>query len=169
MHVVRSAYCELQASSCPLLRRATIPRRTCTATAAFSAHSSIDGQGAQTQHLTRRPLLIFGKGAAYSKADAALQSFVEATGIPFLGTAMGRGCVPDSHPNCVAAARSLALAQADVALIVGARWASAVHASHDGYSEHGCVMHGHRHGAGLRAGQPPQLRSGRQVAPTRAG
>lgn len=38
-----------------------------------------------------------------------------------LGTAMGRGLVPDDHPLCVNAARSLALAQADVALIVGAR------------------------------------------------
>ena len=70
-----------------------------------------------------RPLLIFGKGAAYAKADAALQSFVETTGIPFLGSAMGRGCVPDSHMHCVAAARSLALAQADVAVVVGARCA----------------------------------------------
>ena len=69
----------------------------------------------------RRPLLIFGKGAAYARADAALVSFVEASGVPFLGSAMGRGCVPDSHPACVAAARSLALAQADVAVIVGAR------------------------------------------------
>ena len=68
-----------------------------------------------------RPLLIFGKGAAYAQADAALLSLVESTGIPFLGSAMGRGCVPDSHPSCVAAARSLALAQADVAVIVGAR------------------------------------------------
>ncbi len=46
---------------------------------------------------------------------------VEATGIPFLATAMGRGVVPDNHPQNVNAARSLALAKADVALIVGAR------------------------------------------------
>ena len=68
-----------------------------------------------------RPLLVFGKGAAYGRADAALQGFVDTSGVPFLGSAMGRGCVPDSHFACVAAARSLALAQADVAVVVGAR------------------------------------------------
>ncbi len=28
------------------------------------------------------------------------------TGIPFLPTPMGKGVLPDDHPNCVAAARS---------------------------------------------------------------
>lgn len=70
-----------------------------------------------------RPLVVIGKGAAYSQADQALRALVDATGLPFLATAMGRGVVPDSHPNNVNAARSLALAQADVALIFGARCA----------------------------------------------
>ena len=72
---------------------------------------------------TCRPLIVIGKGAAQSQADAQLRKLVEATGIPFLATAMGRGVVPDNHPQNVNAARSLALAKADVALIVGARWA----------------------------------------------
>lgn len=42
-------------------------------------------------------------------------------GFPVLHTAMGRGILPDSHPQCVNAARSLALEGADVALVVGAR------------------------------------------------
>ena len=71
-----------------------------------------------------RPLLVIGKGAAYAQADGVLRSFVEATGLPFLGTAMGRGVVPDSHAACVQSARSLALSQADVAIVVGARCAS---------------------------------------------
>ena len=70
-----------------------------------------------------RPLIVIGKGAAQSQADTQLRKLVEATGIPFLATAMGRGVVPDNHPQNVNAARSLALAKADVALIVGARWA----------------------------------------------
>lgn len=41
--------------------------------------------------------------------------------LPFLATSMGRGVVPDDSPLCVNAARSMALAQADVALVVGAR------------------------------------------------
>ncbi len=42
-------------------------------------------------------------------------------GLPVLCTAMGRGLVPDAHPLCVNAARSTALREADVALVVGAR------------------------------------------------
>ena len=64
---------------------------------------------------------MIGKGAAYAQADKVLTAFAESSGIPFLSTAMGRGVVPDSHAGCVQAARSLALAKADVAVIVGAR------------------------------------------------
>ena len=65
-----------------------------------------------------RPLIIFGKGALGS--GEAAQKVVN-LGIPFLGTNMGRGLVPDSHPLCMNSARSLALKEADVALVVGAR------------------------------------------------
>lgn len=68
-----------------------------------------------------RPLVVIGKGAAYSQADAALRAFCKATQLPFLATAMGRGVVPDDAAGCVNAARSLALAQADVAIVFGAR------------------------------------------------
>lgn len=70
-----------------------------------------------------RPLLVIGKGAAYSQADAALRTFVERAGLPFLATAMGRGVVPDTHGASANAARSLALAKADVAIVFGARCA----------------------------------------------
>ena len=69
----------------------------------------------------KRPLLIIGKGAAYARAEVELQKLVESCGIPFLPTPMGKGVLPDSHPLCAGAARSLALAQCDVALVVGAR------------------------------------------------
>lgn len=65
--------------------------------------------------------MVVGKGAAFSQADSALTKLADASGIPFLSTAMGRGVIPDSHPNSANAARSLALAKADVALIFGAR------------------------------------------------
>eukprot|EP00884_Botryococcus_braunii_P001865 jgi/Botrbrau1/1167/Bobra.0162s0055.1 len=68
-----------------------------------------------------RPLVVIGKGAAYSQADEALRALIDGTGLPFLATSMGRGVVPDSHPHNVNAARSLALAKADVAIIFGAR------------------------------------------------
>ncbi len=65
--------------------------------------------------------MVIGKGASYSQADTALRAFVDATGLPFLATAMGRGVVPDSHDLNVNPARSAALAGADVALVFGAR------------------------------------------------
>ncbi|XP_072250534.1 2-hydroxyacyl-CoA lyase 1 [Leuresthes tenuis] len=69
----------------------------------------------------KTPLVIIGKGAAYSRAETVLRDFVEMSGLPFLPTPMGKGVLPDDHPNCVAAARSRALLQADVVLLLGAR------------------------------------------------
>ena len=68
-----------------------------------------------------RPLIILGKGAAYSQADDDIRAFIERTGIPFLPMSMAKGLLPDNHPQCVAAARSYALAQADAVMLVGAR------------------------------------------------
>jgi oxalyl-CoA decarboxylase len=69
----------------------------------------------------RRPLVVLGKGAAYSQADKQIRAFIEATGLPFLPMSMAKGLLPDYHPQSVAAARSLALRKADVVLLVGAR------------------------------------------------
>ncbi|MGH3555688.1 MAG: oxalyl-CoA decarboxylase, partial [Mycobacterium sp.] len=69
----------------------------------------------------QRPLIVLGKGAAYAQADDVIRKFVEATGIPFLPMSMAKGLLPDTHPQSVAAARSLALARADVVMLVGAR------------------------------------------------
>jgi oxalyl-CoA decarboxylase len=69
----------------------------------------------------RRPLIVLGKGAAYAQADNVIEKFVEGTGIPYLPMSMAKGLLPDTHPQSVAAARSLALARADVVMLVGAR------------------------------------------------
>ncbi|KAJ3685206.1 hypothetical protein LUZ61_014370 [Rhynchospora tenuis] len=68
-----------------------------------------------------RPLIVFGKGAAYARAEGAVKKFVETTGIPFLPTPMGKGLLPDTHELAATAARSLAIGKCDVALVVGAR------------------------------------------------
>ena len=68
-----------------------------------------------------RPLIILGKGAAYAQAEADIRAFVEKTGIPFLPMSMAKGLLPDDHPQSAAAARSYALAQADVVMLIGAR------------------------------------------------
>lgn len=69
----------------------------------------------------QRPLVVLGKGAAYARADDVIRKFVEQSGIPFLPMSMAKGLLPDSHPQSVAAARSLAIARADAVLLVGAR------------------------------------------------
>jgi oxalyl-CoA decarboxylase len=69
----------------------------------------------------QRPLIVLGKGAAYAQADKEIRAFIEATGLPFLPMSMAKGLLPDHHPQSVAAARSLALGEADVVLLVGAR------------------------------------------------
>ena len=69
----------------------------------------------------KRPLIILGKGAAYAQADDAIRSFVEKSGAPFLPMSMGKGLLPDTHPQCAGAARSTVLAQSDVVLLIGAR------------------------------------------------
>lgn len=68
-----------------------------------------------------RPLIVFGKGAAYARAENELTKLVESTGIPFLPTPMGKGLLPDTHELAATAARSLAIGKCDVALVVGAR------------------------------------------------
>ena len=68
-----------------------------------------------------KPLVIIGKGAAYSRVEEQLKEFIEKTGIPFLPMSMAKGLLPDDHPQCAAAARSLVMGQADVVMLVGAR------------------------------------------------
>ena len=67
------------------------------------------------------PLVIVGKGMAWSRAESEVRRFIEHTQLPFLATPMGKGVVPDDHPLSVGGARSLALQQADAVLLLGAR------------------------------------------------
>jgi len=69
----------------------------------------------------KRPLIILGKGASYAQADDAIRAFVEKSGVPFLPMSMGKGLLPDTHPQCAGAARSTVLAQSDVVMLIGAR------------------------------------------------
>jgi oxalyl-CoA decarboxylase len=69
----------------------------------------------------KRPLIILGKGAAYAQADDAVRSLVEKSGAPFLPMSMGKGLLPDTHPQCAGAARSTVLKDSDVVMLIGAR------------------------------------------------
>src|SRR6266704_1722094 len=69
-----------------------------------------------------RPLVIVGKGMAWSRAEDEVRAFIERTQLPFLASPMGKGVMPDDHPLSVGASRSLALQQADVVFLMGARF-----------------------------------------------
>lgn len=69
----------------------------------------------------KRPIVLSGSGASWSGAAAALQEFVETTGIPFYTTPQGRGVIPESHKYCYLTARSLAFRETDAVLVVGTR------------------------------------------------
>ena len=69
----------------------------------------------------QKPLLILGKGAAYSQNDELIRTFIEKIGIPFLPMSMAKGLLPDVHPQSASAARSLVLKESDVVILVGAR------------------------------------------------
>ena len=74
-----------------------------------------------TLRSAERPLVIVGKGMAYSRAEDEVRAFIERTKVPFLASPMGKGVMPDNHPLSVGAARSHALQNADVVFLMGAR------------------------------------------------
>src|SRR5271170_6107196 len=69
-----------------------------------------------------RPLILVGKGMAWANAESEVRSFIEKTQVPFVRSPMGKGVMPDDHPLSVAAARTLALQNADVVFLMGARF-----------------------------------------------
>ncbi|XP_034030904.1 2-hydroxyacyl-CoA lyase 1 [Thalassophryne amazonica] len=104
------------------LKRSTVRAVTCCPPPLVSlANHAAVTEAIAVLKAAQKPLVIIGKGAAYGKAETALKELVETAGLPFLPTPMGKGVLSDDHPNCVAAARSRALLQADVVLLLGAR------------------------------------------------
>lgn len=67
------------------------------------------------------PIISLSTRAQFSQAESALAVLFSILPLPFLPTPMGKGLLPDSHPLCIAAARSTALKSADVVLVLGAR------------------------------------------------
>ncbi len=68
-----------------------------------------------------RPLIIVGKGMAWSRAEDEVRQFIERTQVPFLASPMGKGVMDDTHPLSVGAARTHVLQNADVIYLLGAR------------------------------------------------
>jgi acetolactate synthase-1/2/3 large subunit len=67
----------------------------------------------------QRPVIMAGTNVWWGHAEAALRLLAERRRIPVLMNGMARGTVPADHSLAFSRARSKALAEADVALVVG--------------------------------------------------
>ncbi len=72
-------------------------------------------------HKASRPVVISGSGVLWSGAAQELRQFVERCGIPLYTTPQGRGVIPEDHSLSFPAARSQALKEADLVLVLGTR------------------------------------------------
>jgi thiamine pyrophosphate-dependent acetolactate synthase large subunit-like protein len=70
---------------------------------------------------TEKPVIVAGMGVLWSEAEAELQAFVEAAGIPFYTTPQSRGAIPEDHALCYLTARATAFREADLILVLGTR------------------------------------------------
>ena len=68
-----------------------------------------------------RPVVVAGGGVWWAHAEAELRELVEAGRLPLIVNGMARGMLPPSHPLYFSRARSRALHEADVVLVLGAR------------------------------------------------
>ena len=71
-----------------------------------------------------RPVALAGSGAFFSGAGDSLRAFAERTGIPVTTTSAARGLLDDEHPHCLGSLvhGGIALASADVSLVLGSRF-----------------------------------------------
>ncbi|WP_156689971.1 acetolactate synthase [Mycobacterium sp. Marseille-P9652] len=77
------------------------------------------GRAAGLLATARRPVIMAGTNLWWGHGEAALLRLAEERRIPVLMNGMARGAVPADHPLAFSRVRGKALAEADVALIVG--------------------------------------------------
>jgi len=66
-----------------------------------------------------RPAIMAGTGLYWGHGEGELRALAEALGIPVFLNGLGRGCLPADHELAFSRARSTALGDADVALVIG--------------------------------------------------
>jgi acetolactate synthase I/II/III large subunit len=66
-----------------------------------------------------RPVIMAGTDLYWARGEAELQALAEAHGIPVFLNGLARGCLPADHELFFSRARSRALKEADVAVVVG--------------------------------------------------
>ena len=105
---------QIEEEAAPQVHRVPDPPRS------FADPASVEAALAVLES-AERPLVITGKGMAWSRAESEVREFIERTQLPFLASPMGKGILPDDHALSVGAARSTALKDADVIFLMGAR------------------------------------------------
>jgi acetolactate synthase-1/2/3 large subunit len=80
-----------------------------------------DGVERAAELLSRaeRPVIMAGTGLYWAHGEHALRALAEELAIPVFLNGLARGCVPADHERFFSRARSHALKQADVALVIG--------------------------------------------------
>ena len=66
-----------------------------------------------------RPAIMAGTGLYWGHGEEEMRALAEALGIPVFLNGLGRGCLPADHELAFSRARSTALQDADVALVIG--------------------------------------------------
>ena len=66
-----------------------------------------------------RPVIMAGTNLYWAHGEEALRELVETRGIPVFLNGLARGCIPADHELFFSRARSTALKEADLALVIG--------------------------------------------------
>ncbi len=97
---------------------------------------------------SERPVLYVGGGIIKAGASEALRSFAEMANIPVITTLMGRGAIPDSHPNALGMpgmhglyAATTAMQKSDLLIAVGVRFDDRVTGDPDSFAPFAKVIH----------------------------
>ena len=87
----------------------------------LSPGAAADAISAAAQALAgaQRPVIMAGTDLYWGHGEAALRELAESAEIPVFLNGLGRGCLPADHRLAFARARSQALGEADVALVIG--------------------------------------------------
>jgi len=83
-------------------------------------HVALD-ETARALRAAEHPVVVAGGGVWWARAEEELRALVEGGSLPLLVNGMARGMLPPSHPLFFSRARSRALRESDVALVLGAR------------------------------------------------
>ncbi len=83
------------------------------------AESPAVARAASALREAQRPVIMAGTDLYWGRGETALQALAEALEIPVFLNGLGRGCLPADHRLAFSRSRSVALGEADVALVIG--------------------------------------------------